>query len=219
MKKILSTITVISLLSCLLYAQETPKTPYEIKGEELISKAGEKIRGYKSLKVNFTYIMENNSMDINESMEGTLISEDKKYYMEVGDNVFISDGETIWNYVDDMDEVQISYAEDAEGGLTPTSILDEFEEHFKATFIKQIVHNGKKVDIIDLIPNTPQAFFKYRIALNSNDHMIVYSIAYDRHGGTFTYNLDKIQTNLTIPENKFEFKESMFPGAYINDLR
>lgn len=201
-----------------VFAQDY-QTPHEIKGNELVTKAADKIRSYKSLKIEFTYEMENSSMDIHETINGMLFSEGKKYYMEVGDNIFISDGTTIWNYIDDMEEVQISNAEDAEGGLTPTAIIEDFQEHFRATFIRQETHKGKKVDIIDLIPKVSQAFFKYRIALNANDQMIVYSIAYDRHGGTYTYNLDKVESNITIPANKFTFDKTKFPDAFINDLR
>ncbi|MFO8067357.1 MAG: outer membrane lipoprotein carrier protein LolA [Bacteroidales bacterium] len=217
-KKLLISISII-FLSFSLFGQDTHKTPYEIKGEDLTKKAAQKIRDYESLKVEFTYIMENSSMDIYESLEGTLFSKGSKYYMEVGNNIFISDGTTIWNYVDDLEEVQISSAEDAEGGLTPTLILEEFEDQFKATFIREETHKGKKVDIIDLVPETPQTFFKYRLALGSNDQMIAYTIAYDRHGGTYTYNLDNMQTNISIPDSKFKFDESKFPNAFINDLR
>jgi outer membrane lipoprotein carrier protein len=201
-----------------IYSQNH-QTEYEKKGNELVKTASDKIRSHKSLKIDFTYEMDNKEMDIQESMSGILFSEGTKYYMEVGDNVFISNGTTIWNYVDDLEEVQISNASDAAGGLTPTQILNDFEEHFKATFIKQEVHKGKKVDIIDLVPKVSQAFFKYRIALDSKDQMIVYSIAYDRHGGTYTYNLNKVQINPTIAVEKFSFDKSKFPNAYINDLR
>ncbi len=195
------------------------QTEFEKKGTELVNTASSKIRAYKSLKIDFTYEMENKTMEINETMSGVIFSQGQKYYMEVGDNVFISDGTTIWNYIDDLEEVQISNAADAEGGLTPTAILNDFEEHFKATFIKQETYKGKKVDIIDLVPKVSQAFYKYRIALDSKDQMIVYSIAYDRHGGTFTYNLSNVQINPTIPASKFVFDKNKFPDAYINDLR
>lgn len=213
-------ILVIAILAAgLTIYSQNHQTEFEKKGNELVKTASDKIRSHKSLKIDFTYEMDNKEMDIQESMSGILFSEGKKYYMEVGDNVFISDGTTIWNYVDDLEEVQISNASDAEGGLTPTQILNDFEEHFKATFIKQEIHKGKKVDIIDLVPKISQAFFKYRVALDSKDQMIVYSIAYDRHGGTYTYNLNKVQINPTILTEKFSFDKSKFPNAYINDLR
>jgi outer membrane lipoprotein carrier protein len=208
-----------ALAASLTIFSQNPQTESEKKGNDLVKTASDKIRSYKSLKIDFIYEMDNKEMDIKESMSGVVFSEGKKYYMEVGDNIFISDGTTIWNYVDDLEEVQISNAGDAEGGLTPTQILNDFEEHFKATFIKQEMHKGKKVDIVDLVPKVSQAFFKYRVALDSKDQMIVYSIAYDRHGGTYTYNLNTVQINPTIPAGKFSFDKNKFPNAYINDLR
>lgn len=209
---------VLILVGSPLFAQEH-QTQYEIKGTELVNKASEKIRSYSALKIEFTYEMLNNEMDIDESMSGILFSAGDKYHMEVGGNLFISDGESIWNYIDDMEEVQISNAEDVEGEMNPTSILDDFEEHFRATFIRQDAHNGKRVDIIDLVPNTPQSFFKYRLALDARTNMVVYSAAYDRHGGTFTYFIDKIEENPQIPAGLFSFDESKYPGVFVNDLR
>ncbi len=217
MKNLLITIAA-AVFSFTALSQEH-QTPYEKKGSELVKKASKKIRSYNSLKIHFTYIMENNEMDIKDSMQGVLYNKGKMYFMEVGGNVFISDGETIWNYIYEMDEVQINYADDIDGQLTPTAILEDFTKHFRATFIRQDVHNGKRVDIIDLVPDVSQAFFKYRLALDPQSHIIVYSIAYDRHGGTFTYDIDNIEKNPTISDEKFSFNKDDFPGAYINDLR
>ena len=140
--------------------------------------------------------------------------------MIVGDNVFISDGETVWNYLDDMYEIHINYVENMEGGLTPTTLLDNFDEEYRGRFVRQESFNGKTVDIIDLIPNTPQSFFKYRVALNASDHMLVYTIAYDRHGGTYTYTLGKTRTNHEIDDKLFVFNRADFPSDIdIIDLR
>ena len=208
------------LLSATLYAQTDHQPRAEQIASELLTKASSKIKSFRTMEVEFTYKMENTSMEIEETMTGKVYSKGDKYRMIVGDNVFISDGETVWNYLDDMYEIHINYVENMEGGLTPTALLDNFDEEYRNRFVRQENFNGKTVDIIDLIPNAPQSFFKYRLALNASDHMLIYTIAYDRHGGTYTYTLGRTRTNHEIDDKLFVFNRADFPADVdIIDLR
>ena len=220
MKKILLLISVVLIINPSLFAQTEQDRRFEQMANELLGKASNKIQSFKTMEIDFSYIMENTEFDISESMQGKLLSKGDKYHMTVGYNVFISDGETVWNYIDELDELHINYVENTEGGLTPTTLLANFESEYNSKFIRQETHKGNSVNIIDLVPATPQSFFKYRVALNTTDDMLVYTIAYDRHGGTYTYNLDKIRTNHDISDAKFGFNKADFPSDIdIIDLR
>jgi outer membrane lipoprotein carrier protein len=208
------------LLTVTLYAQTDHNPRAEQIATEMLTKASNKLKSFRTLEVEFSYKMENTSMEIVETMSGKVYSKGDKYRMIVGDNVFISDGETVWNYLDDMYEIHINYVENMEGGLTPTALLDNFDDDYRGRFVRQETFNGKTVDIIDLIPNTPQSFFKYRVALDAGNHMLVYTVAYDRHGGTYTYTLGKTLTNHEIDDKLFVFNRADFPAdTDIIDLR
>ncbi len=216
MKK-LSLITA-TFFFCLTMA--AAQTPAEQKAGELLKKASDKIKAFNTMEVDFNYIMENPHADIKESMSGKIYSKGDKYRMTVGDNIFLSDGETVWNYIDDIYEIHINTIENTEGGLSPTALLSDFENDYKSKFIKQETHNGKLVDIIDLIPVEPQSFFKYRMALDAQDQMLVYTTAYDRHDGTYTYTIEKLVPNKEIPESQFEYSQDDFPkDAEVVDMR
>jgi len=220
MQKTLFFSTIILIMSLGAVAQEPHQTAYETKANELLQKASEKIRSFTTLEADFSYKMENTEMDILETMEGKLFSREDKYRMLVGDNVFISDGSTVWNYIDDLYEIHVNYVDNTEGGLTPTSLLENFETEFRGKYIRQESHQGRSVDIIDLIPTSPQSFFKYRVALDANDQMIVYTIAYDRHGGTYTYTIDDLKTGHSLSDQLFVFDKADFPeDAEVIDLR
>jgi outer membrane lipoprotein carrier protein len=218
MKKILFILSLMILTSP-SFSQTEQDRRAEQQATELLIKASNKIKNFSTMEVDFSYLMENTQFDISESMKGKIFSKGDKYHMTVGDNVFISDGETVWTYIDDLYEVHINYVENTEGGLTPTALLADFEREYKGKFIRQENHKGKTVNIIDLVPNTPQSFFKFRVALDT-DNMIVYTIAYDRHGGTYTYNMDRIRSNQPISDDKFSFNLSNFPSDVdVIDLR
>lgn len=199
--------------------QSQPSRAFEEKGQEILHQASEKLRSFNTVRIEFSYVMENSNQHIHEVMEGILVSKGEKYHMQVGENVFISDGTTVWAYMEDLDEVHINLVENTDGSMTPTAILEEFDTQFKATFIRQEQHNGKFVDIIDLAPNTPQVFFKYRLAIDARERLMVYAIAYDRHGGTYTYNINRFETNRPVSDNLFTFSVTDFPGVEVIDLR
>lgn len=199
--------------------QDQPPRAFEEKGSELLRKASEKLRAFSTVKIEFSYIMENPNQDIREEMTGTLVSKGDKYNMSVGGNVFISDGTTVWAYMEDLDEVHINLVENSDGALTPTSILEEFDSQYKATFIRQEQQQGQLVDIIDLVPNAPQVFFKYRVALDARTNNMVSATAHDRHGGTYTYTINKFETNTPVADSQFSFSESAYPDVEVIDLR
>jgi outer membrane lipoprotein-sorting protein len=49
---------------------------------------------------------------------------------------------------------------------------------------------------------------------------LVYTTAYDRHGGTYTYTIDTMRTNINIPDSRFVFNRTEFPAtADVIDMR
>lgn len=196
------------------------QTPAEQKAAELLKKASDKIKAFNTMEVDFNYVMENPQMDIRESMSGKIYSKGDKYRMTVGDNIFLSDGVTVWNYIDDLYEIHINTIENTEGGLSPTALLSDFENDYRSKFIRQETYNGKLVDIIDLIPVEPQSFFKYRMALDAKDQMLIYTTAHDRHDGTYTYTIVTLKPNQNIPDSTFEYSQTDFPkDAEVVDMR
>jgi outer membrane lipoprotein-sorting protein len=192
---------------------------YDQKGEELVRQASQKILSYESFRIDFSYVMENEQMQISERMDGVLLARGNSYHMKVGDNAFVSDGVNVWTYLGDVNEVHISLVEDTEGGLTPTSLFHEFETQFRSRYIRQETHQGQLVDLIDMVPHQPTAFYKYRLALDARTQQLVYTAAYDRHGGTYTYAVKNFQENVRIPENTFGFSLDAHPGVEVIDLR
>jgi len=219
MKKSISIIFLLVFFVSSLTAQSQQDRLAEQKGQQLLKEASQHIKSFGTLKIHFTYEMENASQNVKEVMKGEVISQGDRYRMNLDGNLFVSDGKNTWSYIEEMNEVYINLLENSEGGLTPTSILNEFETQFRAKHIKQETHNGKRVEIIDLVPTTPQAFYKYRVAIDATSKMLVNTIAYDREGGIYTYTLDRVETNPTVSANQFTFNAASFPGIEIIDLR
>ncbi len=199
--------------------QDDPPRIYEEKAEEILEEAGQVLRSYESLYASFVYQMEDDGNAHDEETDAVLYTRGDQYHMRIGDNYFISDGEVVWTFMEEVNEVHISLAEDTEGAMTPTSVLENFRKDFRSTWIREEPHNNETVHIIDMIPEQPQAFYKYRVAINTESHRLEYTEAHDRHGGIYRYKIKSLEPNPEIPDEKFSFDPSAYPGIEIIDLR
>ncbi len=203
-----------------LYAQPHERTGYfEEQGEKLIKKAGDKIKSYTSLEIDFTYIQENTSQDIYKTSPGKIYLQGNKYNIAFNDYEYISDGEIVWACLKDVGEIHVSYADDIDQSMNPVQLLEDFQNHYRAKLIRQENILDKVVNLVDAIPNQPRSFFKYRIAIFEEDNMLSYIKAYDRHGGTYKIRFDEVNKNTAIPGEKFVFNEDSYPDMDIIDLR
>ena len=218
----MSSISIITTALLLLsfQAQESdPPMPYEEKAGEILSEAGKLIQQLDALHLTFAYTAEDAPHSIDDETDGYLYSSGDKYYMKVGQNHFISDGQTAWSYLEDVNEVHISPAEDTQQALTPTSILSDFRDDFRVKWIREESHNGRDTHVIDLTPEEPHAFYKYRVGIDMERKRLVYTIAYDRDGGEYRYEVLTYNTDPEIPEGTFSFDPEEHPDIEVVDLR
>jgi outer membrane lipoprotein-sorting protein len=193
--------------------------PAELKGENLVKEASKAIKANKSYQISFTLETENALKEGKETNKGVLITSGDKYYMEMAGNLFVSDGINTWAYFKEINEVRIDLLENNSDNPTPTSLLNDFEKKFRAKHIGQETYKGRSIEIIDLLPKSAYVFHKVRIAVDSRTKMMVYTIAYDREGGTSKFDFDKVEINPTIPKDKFKFNSASYRGIEVVDLR
>ncbi len=201
------------------YQDTSPQKVYEEKAEKILREASEEIKSHESLYIRFDFIVTNTEPDLQEQTDAWLYTKGDKYFMKVGYNQFISDGVTVWSFLEEVNEVHISMAEDAGETITPTSLLENFTADFRSKWIREERDGDKNVHIIDLVPNEPHAFFKYRVAIDDLSRQIRYTEAYDRQGGTYRYEITAFDPNPEIPENQFFFDPDQYPGIEVVDLR
>ena len=217
--KIIIILLITLMVAPILNAQDDAPRYYENKADSLLQLASETLASFASWYIRFEYTMENTQYDDRETLSGELYTRGDSYHMKLGDNLFISDGHTVWSYLANIHEVHINLAEYVEDAPTPTSVLGNFSEEFRSRWIRTEIYRDKSVHLIDMIPNTPQAFFKYRVAVDHNNHQIIYTTAYDRQGGTYQYEITHMNTRPEIPAGLFSFDPASLPGVEVVDLR
>ena len=123
-KRILNTIAFL-FIAVLIMAQGEPD--HDPKAKAILDGVSAKSRTHQAVSVRFTYSMENIRDDIYETQEGSLLLKGEQYKLKLAGQEIICDGSTLWTYLPDAEEVQISEPEYEEGTINPSNIFTIYE--------------------------------------------------------------------------------------------
>jgi len=206
-------LSVLFILGGILTAQS------DKKAEELLEKVINKMAAYENFKAELSYTMVNKEMDIDEKKTGVIFVKDDSYRIEMEGQVIISDGTTIWTYIQDSEEVMISDVEAEEESISPSKILTTYNEDYKAKF--DVDKKLKNVDLkcISLKPNEGKQFENMRIEVNEKKLTLESFSLNDKNGNVFTYFIINLEPNLELPDDTFTFDPAKYPDVDVIDMR
>jgi outer membrane lipoprotein-sorting protein len=193
----------------------TAFTQSDKKARTILDEVSAKTKTYKSIRIEFTYKMENTAQKINESYKGVLISKGDKYKLSFSGQDVISDGKTVWTHVKDANEVQVNDVSKDDDSFTPTNLLSTYNENYKARLIQETA----KQQIIELLPIQKKNFNKVKVTIETAKKMVSSLLIYDKNGSIYTYTVGKFETDLPFSDNTFVFKPSDHPGVEVVDMR
>jgi outer membrane lipoprotein-sorting protein len=186
------------------------------KATEILDAVSAKTKLYKTIKIDFTYAMDNDKEKIHDKFMGTLLSKGDKYKLTAAGQDVISDGKTMWTYLKDSKEVQINNAGEDEDSFTPTKLLTGYSKDYKSKFIEEKGND----QIIELYPlKKGKSFTKVQLTIDKAKKQISKFVIYDRSGSTFSYIVNKFVTDQAIADNVFTFNKAEYPGVEVNDMR
>jgi outer membrane lipoprotein-sorting protein len=189
------------------------------KAEKILDDLSMKIKSYESFFIDFTYEINNPDSEVNESDKGKLLVQEDNYRLSVAGQVVICDGETIWTYIEEAEEVQINSLEDDDGMISPSNILTFYDKNYKSKFLKEEKIDGKIIQIIELKPIEDRNFAKVDFFIDKEKLQMVKIIIFDKNDGTITYTVDNFLSNIPTKASDFTFNEEDYPGVEVIDMR
>jgi outer membrane lipoprotein-sorting protein len=206
--KIKIILAALMLLSFQILAQDR-------KATALLNEVSVKTQSHEQIKIEFDYIMRNKNQNINEKIQGVLLSQDEKYRLEVAGQQIISDGKTMWTYLESVNEVQVNDATDEDDGFNPRSFLQNWSENFRA----KIISENASQTLLELTPKTSSNFTKVHVTVDNNKKQLLSIIMFDSSGSEFEYSIRRFITTEKIPASSFAFNPKDYPGIEVIDLR
>ena len=205
------------ILSLFTFAQQ------DTKAKEILDKVSEKTRSYNTISAHFIFSMDNQEMDIHEKNEGSIQLKGQKYVVDlpdVGMKVF-SDGETLWNYMADGNQVTISNVEDNSSDLMdPSTIFSIYEKGFKSEYAGETSKNGKKYHQIELYPDTDEHdVSRIILYINKSNMMIDSAVLHGIEGNLYGIEVTEMDTKTELPDSYFVFKPNDHGDIEVIDFR
>ncbi len=175
-------------------------------------------KSYSTIKINFTFKIEEN-YKTKSIKQGKFFIKNDKFYYNLEKNYVFSDGKTQWDYMADVNEVTITNITEDEETINPTTILNNYSKKYRTKLIREELETGILIQIIDLTPLKSKSYAKIRLIINKIKKQIIRMSIHDKEGSIYTYYIDKFVTNQNIDNSQFIFDTKKYPKIEINDLR
>ena len=186
----------------------------------LLNEVKAKVQSYKNQKITFDNEIEIPSADpdkksIKRSKTGVIVLSGDSYRLELDGLVYIYDSKYLYIIDPDIEEVDITTL-DEDVPLSPTAILNEFDNGYSLKMGETNTINGKKIQFVNLKPTGDSDIEEVElgIVLDTKQLYIYKMIGVNEVITVLT--ITNYETNINLKANTFTFDESEWDGFYIN---
>ena len=177
------------------------------------------------VKVSFDYTYESLPENQHNTESGTLVLQQDKFRLSIGESDVFCDGKTVWNHMESVNEVYISDPEennaDDEFFLSnPSDLFTFYQEGFKYRLTRELSYEGNDCYEIDLFPNDlNKSYHTIKLLISKKDHRLLSAQALGKQGDNHTVMLKNYQKKVSVTESTFVFNTSSHPGVEVVDTR
>lgn len=225
MKKLLFALITLFYFNALTAQAPAPAPPEKSDPEakKVLDKIRKKYEGYKTLEATFSLNIEVPGQD-KDVQKGTIAQADKKFRLDMDQQVIVSDGKTTWVYLKKNNEVQINDADPADtenGFLTPKDLLKRYQKgDYLYSITEKTTENGKLLTQIEFKPTDKNSeYSKLRVSIDEKAGAIQSVKAFGKDGSRYTFSINKLTPNKQFAADQFTFDTKKYPGVKVEDLR
>ncbi|TCC96006.1 LolA family protein [Pedobacter hiemivivus] len=193
----------------------------DAKAKAILNDVSKKYRSYDVVKADFSLIIDNQQANAKDTQQGTLYvkANSNKYKVSMTTQEMISDGKTLWTYLKEEKEVQVTNA-NSDDALNPAKIFTIYEKGFKYLYTGDKKVGTKIYQMIDLTPtDVNKSYFKIRLTIDKAARQIASALILEKNGNKYTYTVKSFVANAKVPESTFTFDAKKYPGVEVVDLR
>ncbi len=195
---------------------------HDPKAKEILDKLSKKTKTYKSIKVKFSYTLENKQKGVTDSYNGVAFLKGNQYKVEFPAGEIFCNGKTIWTLMKEQKEVNISTPNpNDESILNPVRLFSIHEKGFKYKLLSETTENGKQIAEIDLIPEKPKTkkFVRSRIKVDKvNLRLLSITTSY-KNGNVYVIKISEFSTDANLSDDIFVFDAKKYPNFEVIDGR
>jgi len=218
MKKILSSIAVLTIVNLTLSAQP-PKGmgTNDPAAKKILDGVSAKFKTFKSVQAKFSLKIENAAGKNMGTKSGTVYMKGNKYrYTLPGQDVF-SDGINVWTLDKAAKEVTINKIDPSNSSITPQKLMTSF---YDKDFLYKLNSETKGIQEIELTPiDKSKPYFKLLVYVSKATQLLNSTKVFMKDGSRTTYSSSGLNGNVNITDDTFVFDPKKNPGIEVVDLR
>lgn len=219
------------IINCILFlvilqplaAQETPE--YEVmrdpEAKKILDRVSEKNEAYETIKAIFTYTIEDNQNQTEDTFDGTIFMKDQQYKVFLMGNEVFYNGEFMATLNVEAQEVTYVIPDfDDENAINPADLFSIYEKDFKYLYWGDETEDGTTYQVIELYPIEIDGKKYSKIQLRITPEFQIHSIKYfGKNGVHYIIEMQEIKPDIVINDQLFTFNEERHPDVEIIDLR
>lgn len=214
MKHLLITFLLITVTLC-------SQAQGDAKAKAVLDAVSAKVKSLKSLKANFSITITGAKGSKPQSKKGTVSMKGNKYYITLSGQEIYCDTKTIWTYMKESNEVQISSFDPNENSFTPSKLFTNFyDKEYSYKYAGEKTVGGKNVDMIELTPtNKTKQYSKVELMVDKATSVVAGGKMYEKNGNVYSYTVSNYTPNPNLTDNMFVFNKAKYPKVEVVDLR
>ncbi len=210
--KLTRSIFLLTLLPLTAVAQKDPDAVAVLSG------FSKKAISAPSVKIDFDILAYDAKEDQETEMNGTAVISGDNYMLTLPDNLILSDGKAVWNYMPEVNEVTITEPDPADDSFIskPSTLFSMYEKGYKVRLVEQ-----NPVEwIIDLYPEDIRLnLVRIRLAVGRTLYDLRSAEYRTKDGMTLTLTVRKYDLTFRPPAGYFAFNPSDHKGVEVIDMR
>jgi outer membrane lipoprotein-sorting protein len=213
---------ILLLISFSLLALSPAYTQEDGKAGQILSRLSEKSEALQPFRVTFDITSINLQDKTQETTGGELLLDGKKYVLKNGNSEIYFDGTTLWNYLPDVNEVNILLPDPEDNSFLarPQQLFSGYKDRFKFHYVGENSADGKKLWVVDLYPyNLQESYSRIRLQIDQATSLLHSARYFGKNGMHYLVVIRKIEHLKDISPATFSFDPARHPGVEVIDLR
>ncbi len=202
-----------------LFAVMPQAQAQDAKAKGILENASKRMNSLKTLKAGFSLKLLS-AGKVKDTKKGTFLMKGTKYHIILTSQEIICDGKTVWTYMKDAKEVQVSNYNPEEQSISPAKLFTNFyDKEYKYRLVGTRTVAGKSCNVIELTPvNKAKQFTKVELAIDNSNTIAGGNIT-EKNGSQYQYEVNGFTANPALADNQFSYDAKAHPGVEVVDLR
>lgn len=202
---LIGSILPLSALFCLIWPARVACAG---KGEDIIRRVQSKFESLSTLSAHFEVRYQSEGIEEVRQEEGTLFMDGQgRFRTETPGQVVVSDGQTVWMYNKQENQVIIRSARSAaEDLLTPQKLLYEYPAKYRIEKVEEVEYAGRLCDLLVMAPKEEtDPTRQLQVWVDRRESITRKVWIEDLAGNVTTFEFEAFQFGLDLPPDTFQF--------------